>query len=203
MDDAEIEADETVVATVADDTAYTVGTPASGTVTIASDDQGQSTPVTLQVVNLFDNKNGKNFFAGGPDGSDPVDDVNTPAEEEKLEVLGDETSFWWEAQHANPDPGLGDPTSVIVKVNYRPEEDWNGSITVEYRVGSSVLASTTMPGNSAGRSESFTWDLSSAVTTTADLANGRLRFINNDPANHKKVFWSFTTLDAILGGGGS
>ena len=42
-----IEADETVVATVAANAAYTVGTPASGTVTITSDDQQ-----ALPVVNL-------------------------------------------------------------------------------------------------------------------------------------------------------
>ena len=49
MDDAEIEADETVVATVAADAAYAVGTPASGTVTITSDDQ-QALPVVSLVA---------------------------------------------------------------------------------------------------------------------------------------------------------
>ena len=192
--------DESVIVTLSADATYTVGAANSDTVTITSNDQPASTPVTLSVVNLFDNKNGKNYFPGGPDGTDPLDDINSLAEEDKVEVLGDDSSFWWEAQYADPDPILGDPSEVIVTLNYRPEAGWTGTFTVEYRVGTTVLASSTMPGNSSGNTMSFTWDLSSVVTTSSDLANGRLRFLNTDPGG-KKVFVSFSSTDATLGGG--
>ena len=156
-------------------------------------------PVTLSVINVFDNKNGKNYFPGGPDGTDPLDDINSLAQEDKVEVLGDGSSFWWEAQYADPDPALGNPSQVLVTVNYRPEDDWTGTFTVQYRVGSTVLASTTLPGNSSGNAKTFTWDLSSVVTTSSDLANGRVRFLNSDPSNGKKVFVSFSSTTATLG----
>ena len=59
-----------------------------------------------------------------------------------------------------------------------------------------------MPGNNAGQSETFVWNLSSFVTTAADLANGRVRLLNSDTGG-KKIYMTYTVIDTTLGGGGS
>ncbi|HET6427131.1 MAG TPA: Calx-beta domain-containing protein, partial [Phycisphaerae bacterium] len=59
VDDTEVEADETVILTLTADPAYTIGTPSSGTVTIADNDTAG--PEEL----FFDDFESGNFTAGG------------------------------------------------------------------------------------------------------------------------------------------
>ncbi|WP_086933218.1 PKD domain-containing protein [Agarilytica rhodophyticola] len=153
----------------------------------------------LLVNNVFDNKDNKEYFVGSSEGTEPLDEINSLDEDEKLEILGSDPSFWWEAQYNDPDISLGDPTEVLITFNYRPEKDWTGNFTAEYRVGDSILASTVLPGNSSGKINNFVWDLSSIITTRNQLVEGRLRFINDDPDNGKKIFMNFSQMDVELG----
>ena len=199
VNDNAFEPNETVVATLTADPAYGIGASASGTVTIESDDIQPPEPTSLQVSRVFDNKNGKSYFPGGPDGADPYNEVRSLSENQNLEVENG-SSFWWQLQFENPATNLGDPTQVMVDLSYRAESDYSGTFRAEYRVGSQLLTSIDLPVDSSGQTlTNFTWDLSSVVTALSDLTNGEVRLINTG-GNGKKIFANFAAIGAVLGG---
>ena len=206
LDDTLVESDETVAVTLTATAAYTVGSPASGSVTISSDDGvPPGTTVSLVGSSVYDNKTGKTYRPGGPDGADPLNDLNSRAEEYKLEIESGPT-FWWEAFYADPAPGSRNPSRVVVTIEYRSEKDWAGTFTAEHRNGSAVLATVQLPVDSRpdpatgkGRKGVYQWDVSSAVTTTTALANGKVRFVNRS-TNGKKLWVTYSMTTATLGG---
>ena len=114
----------TVTRTGATTSALTVlyspsGTPNSATVTLSSDDvgvpPGPDGEVSLTAQSAYDNKTRKTYIVGGPDGVDPLNDLNTLAEEYKFEIEAGST-FWWEATYADPVVGSEAPSEVLVTV---------------------------------------------------------------------------------------
>lgn len=165
-----------------------------------------TTTVNLTVNRTFDSKNGKFYFTGGPDGADSMNDLNTTAEEYKVELESGAT-FWWEAMYQDPAVGSGNPTQVIVTLHYRAETTWAGTFRAEYRNGTTVLASVNLPVNSTndpvmgkGQKGVHQWNVSSVVTTAADLAAGKIRFLNSS-TNGKKVWVTYSVTSATLVGG--
>lgn len=155
-------------------------------------------PVTLLANGAFDNKNAKDYFSGSPNGADPVNDLNTTAEEKKVE-LESGASTWWEARFQDPAAGSAPPQSVNVTLQYRPEGQWTGTFTAEYWSGSTRLATVNLPASGAGSGvlTTYQWNLSSVVTTSATLSAGRVRLINNSSSG-KKVTASFARIQAQL-----
>jgi subtilisin family serine protease len=155
----------------------------------------------FEAASVYDNKNGKTYRPGGPDGDEPKRDQNTAAEEFKFEVESG-PYFWWQADYADPASNAPDPSSVFVNLNYRSETGWTGSFTVRYYNGSTLLASVNLPVDSRedsragkGQKMAFRWNLTGIVTTRAAVAAGKVRFINQSFGG-KKVWVTFSNLDA-------
>jgi hypothetical protein len=208
IDDALAEADEKVVIRLSADPAYLIAGRGKASVKIESDDTAPPPQTTLRASSVFDNKNRKTYVRGGSDGSAPLDDLNSPAEEYEFEVESG-ASFWWDVRYQDPAPALGNPARVVATIDYRPEESWSGSFTAEFRVGATVLASAVLPVDSRkdgatgkGRKGHLAWDLSSAVNTAADLADGRIRLINRS-SNGKKIWATHSFIAVTPGQGGS
>lgn len=64
LDDTLVEASESIVLSLTPAASYTVGSPATATVNVVSDD-GSSTLTSYMATREFDNKNGKAYFAAG------------------------------------------------------------------------------------------------------------------------------------------
>ncbi|MFN0317554.1 MAG: Calx-beta domain-containing protein [Burkholderiales bacterium] len=194
INDTLIESGETVVLTLFTGTGYALGTPASASVTLTSEDGSIPTPANHIVSRVFDNKNGKAYWTGGPDGSEPADDLRSMTFDPlKIEVEAGAT-YWWEAEYQDPAATAVHPTVVKVIIDNRPEEDWSGSFTAEARIGTTLLASVQLPVNGnkdpvtgKGTRTRYEWDLSALVKTREGLAGLKLRLINN-ARNGKKVW---------------
>ena len=207
VNDSLVESPETVTVTVTANAAYAVGAPSSATVTITSDDVGVPPgEVSLTAQSAYDNKNGKTYIAGGPNGVDPLNDLNTLAEEYKFEIESGNT-FWWEATYTDPASGSAAPSQVLVTVQYRSETGWTGTLRVEYYGTTQPQPPFTfLPVNSSndpavgkGQKHTYVWDLSSVVTTAQALRNARVRFINQS-TNGKKVWVTYSVTRATLDG---
>ena len=91
------------------------------------------TPFTVLANGVFDNKNQKDYFTGGPEGSAPLDDLRTLAEEFELEMVTDDPSFYWEARYE--DLGAGTVCDVDVLIQARREAGAVGTLVIEVYVG--------------------------------------------------------------------
>ena len=207
LNDTLVENNETIVVSLAPSSAYSIGTPNSATVTLSSDDvgvpPGPDGKVSLTAQSAYDNKNGKTYIAGGPNGVDPLNDLKTLAEEYKFEIESGST-FWWEVTYADPVAGSEAPSEVLVTVQYRSETSWTGTFRVEYYHGTTQLASTPLPVNSSndpaagkGQKHTYVWNLSSVVTTAQALSDARVRLIN-ESTNGKKVWVTYSVTNATL-----
>ena len=207
FDDTLVENNETIVVHLAPSAAYSIGTPNSATVTLSSNDvgvpPGPDGEVSLTAQSAYDNKNGKTYIVGGPDGVDPLNDLNTLAEEYKFEIEAGST-FWWEITYADPVLGSAAPSEVLVTVQYRSETNWTGTLRAQYYHGTTLLASTPLPVNSSndpaagkGQKHTYVWNLSSVVTTVQALSNARVRLIN-ESTNGKKVWVTYSVTNATL-----
>ena len=155
------------------------------------------TPFTVLVTSVFDNKNGKDFFPGGPDGSDSYDDLLTLAEEKKVEVLGDDPSFYWEADYE--DVSGSTVSGVEALLQLRRESDATGTFRIEVRVGGSVETTqdvnmTTLVDDDAGGPPAqiiVSVPLDGAPVSALNSLQVRVFIVSG---NGKKVFWSYTEL---------
>ncbi len=165
-----------------------------------------TTILNLKVNRVYDNKNGKSYYTGGPDGADAMNDLNTTAEEYKFEIESG-PSFWWEASYQDPPATSGNPTKVVVRIDYRSETEWAGTLKAQYIIGTTVLKSVTLPVNSLldpatgkGKRMVYQWDVSSVVPTRAALANGKIRILNTS-TNGKKIWGIYSVAPATMVGG--
>jgi subtilisin family serine protease len=159
---------------------------------------------SLPATSSYDNKNGKTYQAGGPNGDEPTRDLNTQAEEFKFEIESG-VNYWWQAEFTDAAPDGSNPTGVFVNVHYRAETGWAGTLTAQYFNGATLVASTTLPVNSTqdpsvgkGQKGVYRWNLSAAVLTRAAVNAGKVRFINQS-SNGKKVWVVYADLEAQLG----
>jgi len=155
-------------------------------------------PFTVLANSLYDNKDGKDYFGGGPDGSEPFDDLRTPAEERKVEILPDDPSFYWEARYE--DLAGGTVSGVEVLVNLRRENAGSGDVQVQVWSGGVMLAVETVPMSSIvakGRDHK----LPPTPVLVAVPIDGLAASVVNDmtvllyvsqPNSGKKVWWSYT-----------
>ena len=135
INDTLTENDETVGVTLSPNAAYVVGTPASASVTLTSEDGATPTPAVHAVSRVFDNKNGKAYWMGGPDGSEPADDLRSMTFDPLKVEVESGAGFWWEAEYEDPAATAVPPTSVKLIIDKRPEEGWSGRLTAEARSG--------------------------------------------------------------------
>lgn len=155
----------------------------------------------FETTSVYDNKNGKTYRPGGPDGDEPKRDLNTAAEEFKCEIESG-PAFWWQVDYADPASNAGNPSSVFVNINYRSETGWAGAVRAQFYNGSTLLASINLPVDSSpdssqgkGQKRAFRWNLTGVVASRAALANGKLRIINQS-LNGKNVWVTFSNLEA-------
>jgi RHS repeat-associated protein len=148
------------------------------------------TPAPLQADYAYNADTGAEYFAGSPQ----VNDLNTAAEENQVSVQKGATKYW-DIGFADAAPGLGTPTQVLLTLQYRPTNGWQGTFRAEYRVGAAVLATVDLPA-SAGQLGQYIWDLTAAVQSVADLNGGTLRVLNLTTQN-KAVRVSRSVLDTI------
>ena len=156
--------------------------------------------VLYEATRVYDNKNGKTYYPDGPDGDEPKRDLNTAAEEFKLEIESG-PAFWWQTDYADPASNAPNPSSVFVNLTYRSEKDWSGTLVAQYYSGSTLLASINLPVDSRqdpsvglGRKMTFRWNLTGIVRTRTAVAAGKVRFINQ--SNGKKAWVTFSNLEA-------
>jgi Subtilase family len=155
----------------------------------------------LPASSSYDNKNAKSYFAGGPNGDEPTQDLRTLGEEFKFEIESGSLN-WWRAEFADLAPSAQNPTGVFVNVHYRAETGWTGTLTAQYFNGPTLVASTTLPVNSSedpsvgkGQKGVYRWNLSSFVQTRNAVNAGRVRFVNQS-SNGKKVWIVYSDLEA-------
>ncbi|NOT53336.1 MAG: hypothetical protein HOP18_01905 [Deltaproteobacteria bacterium] len=186
----------------------------------ATDNQGgtkTATAVTIIVTNttttrnllvnrVYDNKTAKSYYTGGSNGADPMNDLNTTAEEYKFEIESGPT-LWWEILYQDPPATIGTITKVVARLDYRPEATWTGTLTAQYINGTTVLKSVTLPVNGTldpatgkGTKTVYQWDLTSVVPNGTTLTNGKIRIINTS-TNGKKVWGTYSVMRATTVGG--
>ncbi len=155
----------------------------------------------MLVTNVFDNKDGKDYFPGGPDGSDPYDDLLTLAEEKKVEVLDDDPSFYWEADYE--DVSGSTVSGVEALLELRRESDATGTFRIEVWVDGSVATTqdvnmTTLVDDSAGGPPDqiivSVPSLGGESVSLLDSLQVRVFIVSG---NGKKVFWSYTELTGV------
>ena len=155
----------------------------------------------LEAASVFDNKTGKTYRPGGPDGDLPKRDLNTAAEEFKCEIESG-AAYWWQTDFADPPLNARNPSRVFANISYRSETGWIGALKAQYYCGATLMASVNLPvdnslDGSLGKAQKgvFRWNLTGLVTTRAALASGKLR-ITNLSLNGKKVWVTFSNLEA-------
>jgi len=155
----------------------------------------RTSALKLIVNGVYDNKNGKTYSATSSNGREPMDDLNTTAQEKKVEVESG-SNYWWDVNYQDPtDTGI--PQSVVVTLQYRPENSWTGTFTAEYWDGGLRLASVVLPASGSGTDGTlsvYKWNISNVVTSSSRLASGRVRLINNS-SNGKKVLVSYSVME--------
>jgi hypothetical protein len=172
---------------------------------LAADD-AHAASTTLTVNWARDNKNDREFYAGSPEGADPLDRLNSASSGDKVDV-DDKVTEWWEARFTNPNPGIigdgGYLISVKVTVQYMMgRTEWNGSLNLEARRGAALLGTMSLPEYAAATQE--TWDLTGLLNAQADplaaLNDLSVRMVNDDPVETKKVRWSHAKVDVVFRG---
>jgi len=155
-------------------------------------------PFTVLANGVYDNKNGKDFFAAGPDGSEPLDDLRTLAEERMVEVLGDEPSFYWEARYE--DLAGGAASGVEVLVHLRRENAGSGDVQVQVWSGGGLLAIESVPMSSIVNKGPDGKLPPTSVIVPVPIDGSAASVLNDltvllyisQPNSGKKVWWSYT-----------
>jgi hypothetical protein len=157
-------------------------------------------PFTLLANGVYDNKDGKDFFPGGPDGSEPLDDLRSLAEERKVEILPNDPSFYWEARYE--DLAGSTVSGVEVLVHLRRENGAIGDVQVEVRSGGEILAVESVPMSSIvdkGRDHKLP---ATPVLVPVPIDGAAASVVNDmtvrlyisQPNSGKMVWWVYTEL---------
>jgi len=164
-------------------------------------------PVTTMTVNWArNNKDGREYYSGSPNGTAPLDALNSPLDTEKVDV-DDKVTEWWETRFADPVPATipadGVLISGIITGQYRMEHvDWDGTLTLEARTTAGPLGYMTLQEHDVATQE--TWDMTALVNVEADplaaLNDLGIRMVNDDPVAAKKIHWSHTKVEVSYGG---
>ncbi len=161
-----------------------------------------SEPFTLLVTSVFDNESNRSYFPGGPDGTDPYDDLRSIAEENEVEVLADDPSFYWEATYGTS--GSGSVTGVEVLLALRAEEGAEGTVRIEVSSGATLLTTHDVASSSLVNSDNPSVPPSQIVVfvpvdgeDVAVVNNLRVRVFQPLANDGKKVFWSYTQMTGV------
>lgn len=154
---------------------------------------------SYEVSCAYDNKKKMMYFSGGPNGGDAIEDLNTPGEDFACEINAG-TDSWWQLDFNDPKSARIFPSKASLEINFRPESGWQGTFTLQLLSGSKIIASIEAPMDNRfdigrGRARSFRWDLSAFIRTGADVANARVRLINQNMTG-KRIWVSRATLSA-------
>jgi hypothetical protein len=155
-------------------------------------------PFTVLANGVYDNQNGKDFFVGGPDGSEPLDDLRTPAEERIVEILADDPSFYWEARYE--DLAGGTVSGVEVLVHLRRDQGATGDVHIEVWSGGGMLAAESVPMESIVNKGSDSKLPPTEVLVPVPIDGSAASVVNDmtvllyisQPNNGRKVWWSYT-----------
>ena len=126
-----------------------------------------------------------------------MDDLRTPAEEGNVEMVTDNSSFWWEARYE--DLGTGTVSDVEASVQVRREKDGSGTLWIEVYVGGLLETSTSVPVSSLIDDDNMSIPPSQIVVPVPSV-NGQGELAVNDmtirlyvqSGNGKKIYWSYT-----------
>ena len=161
------------------------------------------TPFTVLASGVFDNKNQKDYFTGGPEGSAPLDDLRTLAEQSELEMVTDDPSFYWEARYE--DLGTGTVCDVDVLIQVRREAQATGTLVIEVYVGGLLETSQTEPVSNLVDDDAGAGLPPDQIIVPVPSVGGETESSVNDmtvrlyvqSGNGKKVWWSYTELDGV------
>ncbi len=203
VDDLDVEAAETVIVTLSAGAGYTVGAPASGTVTITSDDVAPD-PISISDVTLAEGDGATTNFIftvsvdGGGNAASTIDFDYTTVDGTATTADGDYVLNAGSGQIT-----AGTPSTTITVVV-------NGDTTVEPTEGFTVVLSnpvnaTLTDGTGAG---TITNDDSATLTITDEsvpenVVGGNMVFtvtLNNAVAGGTQVAYAFTNLTATGSG---
>ena len=203
VDDLDVEAAETVIVTLSAGAGYTVGAPASGTVTITSDDVAPD-PISISDVTLAEGDGATTNFIftvsvdGGGNAASTIDFDYTTVDGTATTADGDYVLNAGSGQIT-----AGTPSTTITVVV-------NGDTTVEPTEGFTVVLSnpvnaTLTDGTGAG---TITNDDSATLTITNEsvpenVVGGNMVFtvtLNNAVAGGTQVAYAFTNLTATGSG---
>ena len=156
------------------------------------------TPFTVLASGVFDNKDQKDYFPGGPEGSAPLDDLRTLAEEFELEMVTDDPSFYWEARYE--DLGTGTVCDVDVLIQARREAEASGILVIEVWVGGLLETSQTEPVSNLVDDDTGAGLPPNQIIVpvpSVDGVNDMTVRLYVQSGNGKKVWWSYTELDGV------
>lgn len=135
--------------------------------------------------------------------------INSEAEEYTTNALAIESGsqYYLDVGFVDAPSGAGTPGSVIIRVQVRPQANWNGELRLDLRNGSSVIATTLValdgtPGSdsSKGQKTIFDWDVTSAITSASLQRSATLR-LTNRLASGKDVYLTYVRQTVDFGGG--
>jgi beta-lactamase superfamily II metal-dependent hydrolase/PKD repeat protein len=150
----------------------------SATVTVTEPPPSTAAPL---VVSARNNATGTEYGSA----SQPVAELNTAGDGGKV-VVNPGASAWWEARF-DAVGAVSSVESASATVSYSMVSGkWNGTLTLELRDGTTLLASRTLAKSTS--LATVTWDVS-AYVTPANASALRLRLVNVDPRG-TKVRWA-------------
>jgi len=159
-------------------------------------------PFTVLANGVFDNKNGKDYYAGGPDGSAPMDDLRTTAEEKDVEILSDSPANWWEARYE--DLASGTVSGVEVLVQARREQGGTGTLVIEVYSGGGLEASDSVSVSTIVDDSNMSVPPTQLVVEVPSVDGQNVSTVNDmtvrvyvQSGNGKKVWWSYTELTGL------
>jgi hypothetical protein len=163
-------------------------------------------PVCSQTFKLlangvFDNEHGIDYFAGGPDGSAPMNDLGTLLEENNVPINSSSPNSWWEARFEDLDTGLTNNVQTVVHV--RKETGLTGTLHVDVYVGGALQASQSVPTNTI--LDDTTPQFVTQIIVPVPAIQGQPVSSVNDvtvrlyitSGNGKKLFWSYARLTGL------
>ncbi len=158
---------------------------------------------TLLANGVLDNKDGKDYFLGGEEGTAPLDDLRTLAEEFELEIVTDDPSFYWEARYE--DLASGTVCDVEVLVQVRREAEAAGTLVIEVYVGGLLETSHSEPvSNLVDDDVGAELPPDQIVVLVPSVDGDPVSSVNDmtvrlyvQSGNGNKVWWSYTDVSGV------
>ena len=148
------------------------------------------------VLGAVDNKNQKDFYVGSGDGEKPVEEINNPAKDKKIDVEGDSASYWWELRFSPVSPGT--LYGVTAQLDLMKEDNAFGTAKITFSVDGEVIKTHSLAVSSLSKDTPISVYVDLPLDGESSSAIEDLRIKLHVENGDKKVKWTWMKLHGQL-----